>query len=204
MKLLFIFLTVLKMSDGDWDSPSPFQREGGRGRGRNRGNFFSRSNDNNREDTWNGNDGFGDSEREGGSGRGRSGRGGSRGRGGSGGFGDRNGDNEQLGDEQNPVSDKPRPTYIPPETEDDSSGIEAGMNFAKYDNIEVKVSGENVPKRIESFQSSGLREILIENLSKCNYTTPTPIQKYAIPILINKRDMMASAQTGSGKTVRLF
>lgn len=160
-------------------------------------------------DRWGGDD---NGNREGGSSRGRGrGRGGSRGGsrggrsedgGGRGGFSD--GNNDFGDDQQPPVSDKPRPTYIPPEFEEnDSNGIEAGMNFNKYEKIAVKVCGESVPNHIESFQSSGLREVLISNLTKSNYTTPTPVQKYAIPIVIKKRDMMASAQTGSGKTVSI-
>jgi len=66
------------------------------------------------------------------------------------------------------------------------------------------VSGTNPPKSITSFQSSGLRTILLDNLSNCNFSTPTPVQNYAIPIIIDGRDLMASAQTGSGKTVRYF
>ena len=41
---------------------------------------------------------------------------------------------------------------------------------------------------------------MIENVEKSNYLTPTPVQKYAIPIVAEGRDLMACAQTGSGKT----
>lgn len=97
--------------------------------------------------------------------------------------------------------EKQKSTYIPPDFEEnDDFTMEAGLNFEKYDKIEVRVSGMEVPKHITSFQESGLREILISNLTNCHYTTPTPIQKYAIPIIMNGKDMIASAQTGSGKT----
>lgn len=96
--------------------------------------------------------------------------------------------------------------YIPPDIESEESiaGIEAGLNFDKYDTIEVKVSGTDPPKRLTSFHSSGLCSILLDNLSIHNFCTPTPIQNYAIPIIMAGRDLMASAQTGSGKTVRVY
>ena len=45
-----------------------------------------------------------------------------------------------------------------------------------------------------------LRELLIDNVKQANYKTPTPIQRYALPIILEGRDVMACAQTGSGKT----
>lgn len=107
---------------------------------------------------------------------------------------------------ENNKSSGPKTEYIPPDIESEESiaGIEAGLNFDKYDTIEVKVSGTDPPKRLTSFPSSGLRSILLDNLSAHNFCTPTPIQNYAIPIIMAGRDLMASAQTGSGKTVSLY
>ncbi|KAK9706149.1 hypothetical protein RND81_07G107200 [Saponaria officinalis] len=67
--------------------------------------------------------------------------------------------------------------------------------------IPVKASGENVPKSVSKFEEIiGLGLELHENIKKCKYVKPTPIQCHAIPIIMAGRDLMACAQTGSGKT----
>jgi ATP-dependent RNA helicase RhlE len=51
-----------------------------------------------------------------------------------------------------------------------------------------------------SFQSLGLSEALLKAVSKKGYTTPSPIQQKAIPPVLDGKDVLASAQTGTGKT----
>ncbi|CAH1986753.1 unnamed protein product [Acanthoscelides obtectus] len=75
-----------------------------------------------------------------------------------------------------------------------------GINFSKYEDIPVEATGEKVPDHITSFEEVQLTELIRANISLARYDSPTPVQKYAIPIIIGKRDVMACAQTGSGKT----
>jgi len=51
-----------------------------------------------------------------------------------------------------------------------------------------------------SFKSLGLSEPLLRAISEQGYTEPTPIQKQAIPTILSKKDVLAGAQTGTGKT----
>lgn len=51
-----------------------------------------------------------------------------------------------------------------------------------------------------SFKSLGLSDALLRAISKKGYTTPTPIQQKAIPLILERKDVLASAQTGTGKT----
>lgn len=86
------------------------------------------------------------------------------------------------------------------DVEDLFKKVNTGINFSKYNDIPVSCTGNNVPTPITSFESSGLNEQITDNVRKANYTVPTPVQKYAIPIGLAGRDLMACAQTGSGKT----
>lgn len=51
-----------------------------------------------------------------------------------------------------------------------------------------------------SFDSLGLSAEILRAVSEKGYTTPTPIQQQAIPLIIDGRDLMGGAQTGTGKT----
>jgi len=97
-------------------------------------------------------------------------------------------------------------TYVPPtpsESEEEMfRTIERGINFDKYDEIPVEVTGRGKESitPIQKFEEAQLYETFQENVRKVNYTKPTPVQKYAIPTVLAGRDLMACAQTGSGKT----
>lgn len=54
--------------------------------------------------------------------------------------------------------------------------------------------------RLTTFESLGLSASLLSALAKNNYTAPTPIQEQAIGPIMDGRDIMAAAQTGTGKT----
>jgi len=51
-----------------------------------------------------------------------------------------------------------------------------------------------------SFSSLGLHSIIVNQVTTLGYQTPTPIQLEAIPAVLANRDVMAGAQTGTGKT----
>jgi ATP-dependent RNA helicase RhlE len=51
-----------------------------------------------------------------------------------------------------------------------------------------------------SFTELGLRPEILRAVAEAGYTTPTPIQQQAIPVVMAGRDVMGGAQTGTGKT----
>ena len=50
------------------------------------------------------------------------------------------------------------------------------------------------------FNALGLSEALVRAVTELGYTEPTPIQQQAIPLVLAGRDLLAGAQTGTGKT----
>merc|ERR1719215_2180571 len=74
----------------------------------------------------------------------------------------------------------------------------AGIEFEKYDAIPVQVTGNAVDNivPIQRFSDANLTDSLSDNLRRCGYERPTPVQKHSIPIVVSGRDLMACAQTG--------
>ncbi|KAF9244720.1 hypothetical protein DTO013E5_8833 [Penicillium roqueforti] len=82
----------------------------------------------------------------------------------------------------------------------DPTKQQTGINFSNYDDIPVEASGNDVPEPVTQFTNPPLDDHLIANIKLASYVIPTPVQKYSVPIVMNGRDLMACAQTGSGKT----
>ncbi|MEC7623563.1 MAG: DEAD/DEAH box helicase, partial [Pseudomonadota bacterium] len=51
-----------------------------------------------------------------------------------------------------------------------------------------------------TFADLGLSQAVLESLARIGYEAPTPIQAQSIPPLLDGRDLLGTAQTGTGKT----
>jgi len=95
-------------------------------------------------------------------------------------------------------------TSLEPANEDQERELfgagHTGINFEKYEDVPVEATGDACPTNIENFNEVTFTDIIKSNIGLSKYATPTPVQKYAIPIIIANRDLMACSQTGSGKT----
>ncbi|WOL08053.1 DEAD-box ATP-dependent RNA helicase 37-like [Canna indica] len=123
---------------------------------------------------------------------GRPGFGGSRG---GGSWGSRSGGWDRREREVNPFTNDEETTDAAFDGQENT-----GINFDAYEDIPVETSGENVPPPVSTFAEIDLGDAVNENIRRCKYVKPTPVQRHAIPILVAGRDLMACAQTGSGKT----
>lgn len=69
----------------------------------------------------------------------------------------------------------------------------------------IDVCGEDIPAPVQTFEEMATRyklpSILIENMKKAGYDKPTPIQMQAIPLMMERRELISAAPTGSGKTL---
>ncbi|SPO21536.1 related to DBP8 - ATP-dependent RNA helicase [Ustilago trichophora] len=79
-----------------------------------------------------------------------------------------------------------------------SSG--AGASTSSSQILEVAKSASEPPKHT-SFSSIGISPMLIRSLASLQIKVPTPIQSLTIPSVLEGRDLVGGAQTGSGKTL---
>uniref|UniRef100_A0ACD5XDG2 Uncharacterized protein n=1 Tax=Avena sativa TaxID=4498 RepID=A0ACD5XDG2_AVESA len=124
--------------------------------------------------------------------------GGGRGGGSRGGWNSRPAWGDRRDREPNPFGDSEPVGAAATEVDFDSANT--GINFDAYEDIPVETSGHDVPPPVNTFAEIDLGDALNENIRRCKYVRPTPVQRHAIPIVIGGRDLMACAQTGSGKT----
>lgn len=79
----------------------------------------------------------------------------------------------------------PRPAFIHP---------------SKYVNTGVVFQKEETSVITHAFADFGLHPVLLANVTRHGYTTPTPIQDQAIPVVMEGKDIVGIANTGTGKT----
>lgn len=65
----------------------------------------------------------------------------------------------------------------------------------------IEIQGRDVGRPIIEFEHCALPATLSGNLKKAGYEAPTPVQMQMVPVALSGRDVIASADTGSGKTV---
>ncbi|KAG5297898.1 DEAD-box protein [Histoplasma ohiense] len=76
----------------------------------------------------------------------------------------------------------------------------AGNKFDRLREVKVTAETTHQPDPVKNFDDAGLHPVMRENIKLCGYKVPTPIQAYAIPAVLTGNDLIAVAQTGSGKT----
>jgi ATP-dependent RNA helicase DDX23/PRP28 len=68
------------------------------------------------------------------------------------------------------------------------------------EDFNISTKGGGIPNPMRSWNESGLPKRLLDIIDKVGYTDPSPIQRAAIPIALQSRDLIGVAVTGSGKT----
>ncbi|KAE9370611.1 DEAD-domain-containing protein [Stipitochalara longipes BDJ] len=78
--------------------------------------------------------------------------------------------------------------------------VRSGIKFDRIQEIAVTQEGNIRIDPITSFDDAGLHPAMRENVKLAGYNVPTPIQQYVLPAIFKGHDIVACAQTGSGKT----
>ncbi|TVY31493.1 ATP-dependent RNA helicase [Lachnellula subtilissima] len=78
--------------------------------------------------------------------------------------------------------------------------VRAGIEFKEISELQVHQEGNINLNPVRKFEDAGLHPVMLENVKLAGYTVPTPIQQYTLPAVLKGHDIVACAQTGSGKT----
>lgn len=95
-------------------------------------------------------------------------------------------DGDEDEDEENEVEDKPQ--------------VVRRLRAPGADSAATVAAAKAAQPQVTSFSALQLSRPLLRAAQQLNYTSPTPIQAQAIPLILQGRDVLASAVTGSGKT----
>ena len=89
-----------------------------------------------------------------------------------------------------------------PSLEDGSGKTEGGEvdSEGEMDTAKMVQEANRKKKKSGGFQSMGLSQEVWKGIIKKGYKVPTPIQRKTIPLIIDGKDVVAMARTGSGKT----
>jgi superfamily II DNA/RNA helicase len=74
------------------------------------------------------------------------------------------------------------------------------VSFYNWHRIATALSYKFILRDIMSFKQFDFNPKIDAGIRACNYETPTPIQEKAIPAILDGRDILGLAQTGTGKT----
>ncbi|XP_014089034.2 probable ATP-dependent RNA helicase DDX52 isoform X1 [Bactrocera oleae] len=105
-------------------------------------------------------------------------------------------------DDVKQISKKPKKTFTAEERE--AKLHEEMVTTIRKENL-ITVPGKNIPSPVTTFEELkneySMSDRVLQNLATATYSKPTPIQMQAMPLLLQGRNVMASAPTGSGKTI---
>ncbi|WP_233707611.1 DEAD/DEAH box helicase [Helicobacter cetorum] len=69
-----------------------------------------------------------------------------------------------------------------------------------FDELPTELDDDNNNNKKPSFNDLGLKAQVLKSIQEAGFTSPSPIQEKAIPAVLQGRDVIAQAQTGTGKT----
>lgn len=109
----------------------------------------------------------------------------------------------QAAEPQHATSDytpKPQTTQKQAQKQAQANASEPKGESASEDEPKNETASEPATKKGKGFGDLGLSPLLQKTIKEVGYETPTAVQEVAIPVILKRKDVIAIAQTGTGKT----